>query len=491
MERSLNGQFRPGLGLGAKFTLWMLVFILSMMSVAHIFFSRHQRQNLEAEITLRGQTICAGLAAAAEEPLVMKDDLALAKLTVSIKDQNPGILACAIEDHQGRLWAHSDLWQLQRTDTVSHHRRPAVNALEVSHPITVKGKVIGQARVLISRESIERAVTRAVRGLALVTLGILAVGLSGMLLMVSLVVGPLGRISQDIEAIGHGDLDRGIQTSRRDEVGRISYSVRLMAQNLKIAQKRRIEQERLKRELQIARDIQQSLLPKDLPQIPGLALAARYRAASEVGGDYYDLLESAGGRLGLLVADVSGKGVGGSMVMAMLRSIVRLESSRESSPRRLLSRVQRALCRDIPEGLYVTMFYAVLDLKNQRLVCCRAGHPPAYLIKFDGSTPQAILPQGKPLGIALPDDDDFAAGLEEASLPFVGGDKILLYTDGVTEARDGTGRAFGPQGLYDLLFHLGRLEPEPLAQEILRYLEEYTNGVPQSDDITLLIAQST
>ena len=487
-------SFRPGLGLGAKFSIWMFFFILTMMFLSYLFFSRHQRQSLAEEISLRGRTICASLAAAAEEPLVMKDDLILAKLVADVKNQNPGVIACRILDDRGRIWAHSDISQLSAADSLGADRKSLLpadgRAFIISHPITVKGKAIGQAQVAISRQSIERALARAGRGLALISLGIMAIGLLGMLIMVSLVVGSLGRITLDIEAIGHGDLDRRIVTRRRDEVGLIAQAVRLMASNLKEAQAQLVEQERLKREMQIAREIQQSLLPTSLPQSSGLSLAVRYRAASEVGGDYYDLIPLDGDRLGIIVADVSGKGVGGSMVMAMLRSMVHLEAPSEPSPRRLLGRLHRALCGDIPDGMFVTMFYEVLDPKNKKIICCRAGHNPAYLLKADDNHIMAVAPRGRPLGISLEADEGFVENLEEQSLAFAAGDRIIAYSDGIVEAENPAGENFGEERFCQILSRYSRLEPEALADRILFQLDEFTSGRPQSDDITLVIAQN-
>jgi sigma-B regulation protein RsbU (phosphoserine phosphatase) len=302
--------------------------------------------------------------------------------------------------------------------------------------------------------------------------------------MVSLVVGPLGRITADIEAIGNGDLDRRIDTFRRDEVGQIAQAVRLMAGKLKAARERLIEQERMKRELQIARDIQQALLPAELPRLPGLELSARYRAASEVGGDYYDLIGAGPGRLWLIVADVSGKGVGGSMVMTMLRSIIRLEGARAKSPGPLLAAVNASLQRDIPEGMFVTMFCALLEPAAGRLRYCRAGHNPAYLFSPGNGRLTALKTRGQPLGISFGGE-----GAEEGESAFQEDDLLVAYTDGITEAADAGGNQFGETRLEEAIRGAGRQSPDQLADEVMDRLERFTGGRPQSDDVTLLVAR--
>ncbi len=496
----------PGLGLKARFSLWLVLFVPAMMLATYFFFSRHQRQNLSTEMRLRARTICSGLASAAEEALVMKDDLALAKLAADAKAHNPGVVFCSVSDADGRVWAHTDLSLVNTVETFPstaggpagtdegvrvYRTSQGIEVLDLFHPIAVKGKVIGRARVAVSLESIRQAVSRAGRGLALMSAGILALGLVGLLLMVSLVVGPLGRITADIEAIGNGDLDRRIDTYRRDEVGQIAQAVRQMASNLKAARERLIEQERMKRELQIARNIQQALLPAELPQIPGLELAARYRAAAEIGGDYYDLIGTGPERLWLIVADVSGKGVGGSMVMTMLRSIIRLESARAQSPGRLLEAVDAALQRDIPEGMFVTMFCALLEPASGRLRYCRAGHNPAYLFSPGKGRLMVLKPRGQPLGFSFESPGGPAGNMVEEEIAFGEGDLLVAYTDGITEAADAAGQQFGESRLEEAIRESGRLSPDRLAEEVMDRLERFTGGRPQSDDLTLVVARRT
>ncbi len=501
-----DDRFRPSLGLKTRFAIWLALFVPAMMLAAYAFFSGHEKEALGAEILLRGRTICAGVASGAEEALVMRDDLALAKLAADARAQNPGVVFCSVSDSTGLIWAHSDLALVNSQEALpAGARRPegapdgileyrtaqGLDVFDISQPITVGGKRIGRARVAVSKQSIRLAIARAGRGLVLMTAGIMALGLAAMLLMVSLVVGPLGRITADIEAIGQGDLDRRIATVRRDEVGSIAQAVRTMAARLKQARERLIEQERMKRELQIARDIQTSLLPAAVPDPPGLRLASSYRAAAEVGGDYYDFIGAGRGSLWLIVADVSGKGVGGSMVMTMLRSIIRLESARAGSPRQLVAAVHAALRQDIPEGMFVTLFCALLAPDAGRVRCCRAGHNPAYLYSPGSGQLAAIMPGGQPLGTSLAVESDFLERLEEETAVFEEGDMLVVYTDGVTEAVDPRGQQFGESRLEEAIREAGKGGPRKLADEISARLGEFTGGLPQADDITLVIAQRT
>jgi sigma-B regulation protein RsbU (phosphoserine phosphatase) len=404
------------------------------------------------------------------------------------------------------IWAHSDLSLVNTTEAVpSGATRPegaaegilayrtatGVDVFDIARPITVGGTAIGTAHVAISRESIRQAIARARSGIALVTAAIMAVGIVGMLAMVSLVLGSLGRVTADIEAIGNGDLDRRIETRRSDEVGTIALAVGAMAAKLKVAREQLIEQERLKKELQIARDIQTALLPTADPAVPGLAVASYYRAASEVGGDYYDFIDAGGGRLGLVVADVSGKGVAGSMVMTMLRSILRLEAVRQESPHGLVSAVHAALRRDIPEDMFVTLFYAVLDPGARRVRFCCAGHNPAYLFSPGNGQLRALKSAGQPLGLSFTDERAFGEQLREESQPFDDGDVFVVYTDGVTEALDQRREQFGEARVEEAIRSCGSGGPAALKAGLAARLEAFTGREPQADDITFVIAQRT
>ncbi len=495
---------RGGLGLKAKFTLWLAVFVPGMMSAAYLYFSRHEQAALAAEIQLRGRAICSSLASAAEDPLVMRDDLALAKLVTDAAARNEGVVSCFITDAGNTIWAHTDV---ALVNTV--HREPAgskpaaggpagileyrtlqgTEVFEIALPIAVGSTVIGRAHVAISRESIRQAIARARRGVALMTGAIMAVGLAGLLLLVSLIIGSLRQVTADIEAIGNGELDRPIATSRRDEVGKIAMAVKAMAVKLKRARRQLIEQERMKRELQIARDIQTALLPGAEPALPGLRVASFYRAAAEVGGDYFDFIETGGGRLGLVVADVSGKGVAGSMVMTMLRSIIRLEAARCDSPHGLISAVHAALRKDIPEDMFVTLFYAVLDPAAGRIRYCCAGHNPAYLYNPGNGTIRALKTAGQPLGVSFSDERAFGERLQEASEAFGEGAVFVAYTDGVTEAVGPGQEQFGERRVEEIIRGSGSEGAAAIKRELAARLEAFTGGQPQADDITFVIAQ--
>jgi len=444
---------------------------------------------------LRGRTICTALAKAAEEPMVQHDDLSLAKLVADVRRVNPGVILCLVTDSQGTILAHTDIFQVRKNyspppsarwigDIYEYRSSEGIEVFHLVQPIMLGQKTLGQAHVAMSQASIRLAISQARRGLLLVTALMMAAGLAAIMFLVSMIIGSLGRLTVDIQAIGDGDLDRNIVIDRHDELGRIALAVKEMAAKLKAAQKQLIEQERLKREMQIAQEIQASILPKAEPKLPGLKVATLYRPAAEVGGDYYDFIELEGGKLGLAVADVSGKGVAGSLVMAMLRSILRIHAGQGKGPGRLVASVNQALKQDIPEGMFVTLFYAEVDPKAGALRYCCAGHHPG-LIRRRGSL-LTLKRTGPPLGIEFDEESSPGPQIEEKER-FLPGDILMVYTDGLTESRSHSGQEFGQERLLHYMSLPGFDGPEAIKDKLSSALSEFTAGTPQNDDLTLVL----
>jgi len=495
-------QFSAGLGLKTKFLIWLVIFILTVMVIVYFYFTYHETAILSREIKLRGEAICNNLVASAEDFLVMKDDLGLAKLVYDTKDKNEGIIYCFIVDEKKMVWAHTDVSQVNKIYTLPPDIRELNNkqilaqpykmadgteVFAIAMPIKVRGAKIGEAHVAVSQNSIKQAVAETRKGIALVAVVIMLIGIIGILVLVSVIIGSLGEVTEDIAAIGDGDLDRKIVTTRGDEIGRIAHAVKIMTKKLKRARQVLIERERMKREMQIAKEIQQTLLPRSLPQFHGFMIDAYYQSAMEVGGDYYDILQIDENHFGIVIGDVSGKGVAGSLIMAMVRSIMKIEAPKNPSPHRLLTVLDTTLRDDIPEGMFITLFYVVFDLKEYEITYCCAGHNPAYYIDSQRKL-ITLKPEGTPLGISALQKADFVSLLQEEKKKFNPGEILVLYTDGVTEAMNNRKEQFGEARFEKLLKERAASSTPGLFKRILiNEIEIFTGKEPQSDDITLLI----
>ncbi|HEY7968242.1 MAG TPA: SpoIIE family protein phosphatase [Solirubrobacteraceae bacterium] len=238
------------------------------------------------------------------------------------------------------------------------------------------------------------------------------------------------------------------------------------------------ERDRLEQELAVAQLIQQNFLPKELPLREGWQVAAYYRAARAVGGDFYDFIELPDGRLGLVIGDVTDKGVPAAMVMAATRSVLRASAQRLIEPGDVLARVNDNLCPDIPENMFVTCFYGVLDPATGHLRYANAGHN-LPLVHAGGDSGD-LRATGMPLGL-LP-----GMVYEERETTLAEGATVLLYSDGLIEAHDSAREMFGTERATPLLRH--DLESAAVIDGLLAALDGFIGSeLEQEDDITLVV----
>ena len=242
--------------------------------------------------------------------------------------------------------------------------------------------------------------------------------------------------------------------------------------------------ERIEQELRIARLIQQTLLPKTLPELPGYDVAAYYQPAREVGGDFYDFLELEDGQLGLVVGDVTDKGVPAALVMATTRTLLRASAQRLFSPGEVLRRANDALVTDIPPNMFITCLYAILDVESGRLVYANAGHDLPYRRRAGRSEgADELRATGMPLGL-MP-----GMGYEEKEIVLERGESVLFYSDGLVEAHDPQREMFGFPRLQGLV-GTHRSGGSSLIGFLLSELSRFTGeDWEQEDDITLLTLQ--
>ncbi|KXU35955.1 protein serine phosphatase [Cephaloticoccus primus] len=249
-----------------------------------------------------------------------------------------------------------------------------------------------------------------------------------------------------------------------------------------------IEKQQLDLDLSLASGIQQMLLPTEMPSVPGLALDARYTPAQKVSGDLYDLFLLSPTRLGVVVADVSGKGIPASLLMAICRTHLRQIAPRHDSPAAALCELNRVIGSNLVGGMFITLLYAVIDLEQSTVTLARAGHElPLFLRQnaISGApTAEFVGSEGMALGMMPP--EIFDAVIADRSEPFRPGETLILYTDGLTEAPNEDEKEFSGTRLADVARTLHRRSAHELADGILEAVNRFTGGSPQRDDLTLL-----
>jgi serine phosphatase RsbU (regulator of sigma subunit) len=498
---------RTVFGLRAKFSLWVTVFIILVMVGADLYFTSHERNAIKAEMELRGVAIARSVAAASETPLTSDDDLLLAENVHKAQKDNKGVVYCFITDAASIIVAHNDISMVKKPYTPPRTLPPSRTGLDyfaysyktargeliyhIATPITIRQKLIGTVHLGLSQETIRQTVAGTQKKSIVFTLIIIALGILATLVGVTFISRPLEQVTRDIIAIGEGDLDRPIEVRGRDEIGKIGSAVREMARRLKQAQVELVEKERMEKELEIAQEIQRAILPQSLPQFKGYEIEAFYRPSRELSGDYYDAFLISGDHLGLVIADVSGKGVGGSLITMMLKGIIRRESQDNPLAKNVVTTLHQLLKADIPEGSFVTLFYGVLEAKTDQINLCSAGHNPPILYRRDEDRVEFLQLGGLPLGLRILGSKDYAIALKVDNLVLKSGDLLVLYTDGITEARNSRGEMFGEGRFLTLVKENGRLPLKAFKEEVARAVEEFTRGLNLADDIAFLVLKKT
>lgn len=239
----------------------------------------------------------------------------------------------------------------------------------------------------------------------------------------------------------------------------------------------------LQQDLEVARRIQARLLPA-CPQIGGYEFEAWCQSAAEVGGDFYDFLALRGGRIGIVAADASGKGLAGALLMVEARAIVRTMASVHSSPRDILIGTNRVLLRDLDRGMFVTIYFAVLDPAAGTLTVASAGHVPMLVSRRAARKCISISPAGLVCGAAT--EEMFDKGIREEVVALEPGDRFLLLTDGASELMNPVEQQFGMERLEELMRTHANASSANFLQVLVSQLEIHRAGHPQSDDITIV-----
>jgi len=235
-----------------------------------------------------------------------------------------------------------------------------------------------------------------------------------------------------------------------------------------------------RRELEEARLIQRGLLPTSLPQVPGIELASSWQPANGVGGDCFDALPFGAAALGLSIADVAGKGVPAALLMSNLQAAVRAFALDGAPPASVCASVNRLLCRNMAPGRFVTFCYTRIDMDAGRITYANAGHNPPLLIRA-GGTFERLQPGGTVLGVFT------ESAYEQGDFPIARGDRLVFYTDGITEGRDAAGDEYGEERLADSAQRARALPAPEMLSSMLQDVVAFNGGV-YDDDATLIVA---
>lgn len=262
----------------------------------------------------------------------------------------------------------------------------------------------------------------------------------------------------------------------------IASSAAIATENARLYQVA-VEKGRMERELQMAREVQASLLPQETPQVPGWEFAARWQPARQVAGDYYDFIPLDKGQLGLVIADVSDKGMPAALFMALTRSMVRASVAGTPSPADGIAQANQLICADATGGMFVTLFYTRLNPATGGMIYVNAGHNPPLLYSADQDQLTKLTRTGMALGVVA--DSPF----EERTLHLHPGDFLLLYTDGVTDATDALEQDFGMERLERVVLDHRQASAPDMIASLDQTIHDFAGSTAPFDDIAIVVAK--
>lgn len=293
---------------------------------------------------------------------------------------------------------------------------------------------------------------------------------------------PLKEITKTLNKIGRGDLDNKVKVITNDEIGYTGDVINEMTEGLK-------ERERLSHSMAIAHEVQQLLLPRENPRFQGLDIAGKSIYCEETGGDYYDFLElgpKGSGKIGVVVGDISGHGIGSALLMSSARALLRIRSRQGGALSRIINDVNRELSNDFGDsGQFLTLFYLVMQPGARPLTWVRAGHEPAITYNPREDSFSELRGAGIPIGL----DEDRQYKEEKLTDP-PEHQIILLATDGIWEARNTKGIMFGKDSIYESIRKNADQDSEQILESILIELKHFQEGNNPADDVTIVVIKT-
>jgi len=501
-----------------QFGFFIVLFAFLLVGILLLLTLPEEKNILTREREHLGQTLAGNLAAGSKDCLLLVGgELSALEIIDDMwkNDYTHDIQYIFVTDQDGKIVVHNNsrLMDSLLTDSLTQltnrFRYPAMHhvdrfhyptmhrddfhgrdILDFSHPIfeNVTKKKIGTARIGMSADSVKRLVWDALKRVAVTSIIILLIGVLAAMIWVRWITRPISDLAHGAGIIGAGNLSHRFKVDSRNEIGELAGIFNKMTGDLDRAQKELIAKRQLEHEIELARSIQATLLPEHIPALCNIDIAAYYRSAREVGGDYYDFIAIDQEHLGVLIADVSGKSVAAAFLMGITRAVVRTLAVGDPSPGRVLARVNAVLKTNLKKGMFVTMGYAVINVRTFKILVASAGHNPLFYFRGDEPAALPVNPPGSALGVLR---DTGGAPIAEESYQLSKGDLLVYSTDGICEALNAQNEFYGDPRMLRIVGDRRTDTAERIKQALVADLDAFYAGAEQSDDITLVLLKIT
>lgn len=494
----------------------------------YIAFQKIQTENLQNEILKRITAISATTSSSSSEYMADFNDLSVFQIVDALKKDNDRLIVDVfVVDKEERIFASSRRQSLGKFEIPPDYEIISVAGIKegADYPDSVADNLanpallqtakiykyllndeyvfdvhtpvyrsniispenlLGSSHVIVKEETIQNEMaTLKLLGVVLASL-ILLMGYAGIAILVARIISPFQKLTDWIRSAGHETITDDMDIDTTNEVGEIAQAFSDMASKFRKAQIGLVQQKQLQKEIQVAQEIQHMLLPTTFPEVQGYDISTYYESAKEVGGDLFDFIRVDDDTIGIVVADVSGKGVPGSLVMTMIRTALRLEARGNKNPGEVLARVNDFVVDDMKKGMFVTMFYIILDSRNRTIHYASAGHNPMILHRASTNQTYYLNPRGFPVGISLPDRKLFGQSIQTDSIKLLEDDVLISYTDGITEAMNTSRDLFSEERFLESIRKFAHHDAKGFVENMRQEILSFTQGAPQNDDITFV-----
>jgi serine phosphatase RsbU (regulator of sigma subunit)/anti-sigma regulatory factor (Ser/Thr protein kinase)/transposase len=503
-ERIKRG-FKPGkMSIKVRFAIVATLIITVITAGIFYLLSYSQQRTLMRQYINNTLSVLKNFSAGSVDYILKEQDLHLPETIHAMVQENDEMNRLTVVDMQNVVIADRVLQNIgtryqapegliplvDQVHLVQEYSDPEFGqSLYFSVPIEFSDSLIGKAFSSIRKDDMMSVIRQRqnMTRIALYVALFWIVGIIGIVFLSNMFVAPIKRIAEEIDRIGREGPGGSFRFSGVGEFAEISTAFNRMMREIRESEARLSDQARLKREMQLAQSIQHTLLPKQVPDTEGFEIAAVYNAAMEVGGDYYDFFDVDEHTVGMAVGDVSGKGIGGAFVMSIVRTALRLEARGEKNAAQVLIKIDSILNGEFKKGMYMTLFYIILDSKRRVINYASAGHTP--MILYRGGTGQLFRmnPQGFPIGLNIGDPRLFKKQMRNEKISLSKDDLLLIYTDGITEAMNPAHEVFGEKLLFDLVRQHSELTPREFSNRLMEEVNAFTRGHPQNDDVTFIV----
>ncbi|MCU0820997.1 MAG: SpoIIE family protein phosphatase [Spirochaetes bacterium] len=354
-------------------------------------------------------------------------------------------------------------------------------SMPIMHPVYKKDRM-GTVRLGFSDKIIRDEIEKITKTIMISAVLFLAIAILGAFLSSRMIIRPIEILSRGASIIGTGQLDYKIDLKRSDELGKLANEFNIMTEELKKGKEAEISSRIMQEQLELAREIQEGLNPMQLYNRDGIQIKGFTRAAKGVGGDYFDYIDIDDKRVGVLISDVSGKGVPASLVMVMIRTVfVTYIKGKDVNCASMVKAINDSLSADFAIDKFATLFFMIYNKETGELSFSNAGHGPlfCYRASLGGCTISKL--DGMPIGIM--EDAEYL----QSRVKLSEGDIVVLYTDGITEMRNEKKEDYGLNRLKRLMVENAHSNADELVEKIVRDVDDFKGNEPPHDDMTVLI----